>query len=118
MTRNLVDKEPIRIARGATLRPLSFQFTDPAGNPINCTGNTVTFSLVEHANPQTLVINAEAALTINAAIGRYDYKFSTFPAAGLYRGWMERTASGESEPFPGNSDYLLIEIYDRQEAAT
>jgi hypothetical protein len=121
MPRNIVDKKPIRIARGATLRPLAFQFTDPAGEPIDCTGNTVTFSLVAHAAPGTLVLDAAAAIAVAAATGRYDYQFSgtidTWPAAGLYRGWFERSTGGEREPLPGNGDYLLIEIYDRQETA-
>ena len=118
MTRNIVDKKPIRIAVGATARGLSMQLVGPDGQtPISLTGNTVTFSLVAHDSPATLILDHVSATVVTPSAGLMSYEFATFPAAGLYRGWFERTitATSKKEPFPGNADYLLIEFYDPQE---
>jgi hypothetical protein len=73
--------------------PLTYQFLDSAGAPINLTGWTAKFSYQEHDGP---AVTANAAIT-DGPNGKATYTFSgaEFYSAGRYRAqmWVGNTAN-------------------------
>jgi hypothetical protein len=96
-----------------TVLPVTLQQPDSAGvlQPVNLTGLTVTFTMVNAAD-STTKINAASATIVTAASGavNYDFTSANVDTPGIYWGTFSVSQSGETDAFPVASKGLKILI--------
>ena len=108
--------EVVRITKNDRARPLSATLRGPDGTPVDLTGNTVVFRMVEFDTPTNVTVNSVAATILSAADGTVEYSWAAgdVDAVGRFKGWFIRTitASGKVEHFPGDGDYIKVDIVE------
>ena len=96
-----------------TVLPVTLQQPDSAGvlQPVNLTGLTVTFTMVNAATSTTKV-NAASATIVSAAAGtvNYDFQSANVDTPGIYWGTFSVSQSGETDAFPVAAKGLKILI--------
>lgn len=95
--------------KGDTLVSIYAQLVDADGNPVDLTGNTITFRMVDSAGAVTV---AAAAVIVTALTGhvRYDWATADVDTVGDFSAWFIRTSGGETEHFPGQGNFLRVRI--------
>ncbi|MBX9790183.1 MAG: phage baseplate upper protein [Pirellulales bacterium] len=93
---------------GDRLVPLRKQLVDRDGNPVDLTGSTVAFRMVNAAG--TVKINNAAAVIESAATGevRYDWAAGDVDTAGEFWGWFIRTQGGKTEHYPSGASFAVL----------
>lgn len=96
-----------------TVLPVTLQQPDSAGvlQPVNLTGLSVSFTMVNAATSTTKV-SAASATIVTAAAGtvNYDFQAADVDTPGIYWGTFTVTQSGETDAFPVASKGLKILI--------
>jgi len=96
-----------------TVLPVTLQQPDSTGvlQPVNLTGLSVTFSMVNAATNATKV-NAASATIVTAAAGtvNYDFQAANVDTPGIYWGTFSVSQSGETDAFPVAAKGLKILI--------
>ena len=96
-----------------TVLPVTLQQPDNTGilQPVNLTGLSVTFTMVNAATNATKV-NAASATIVTAALGtvNYDFQAANVDTPGIYWGTFSVSHSGETDAFPVASKGLKILI--------
>lgn len=98
---------------GDRLVSLYVQLTDGAGNAIDLTGQTATFTMVKVKDGATKVDAASAAI-VTAATGqvRYDWQAADVDTPGLFRGFFQRHSGGLLGTHPSDGTMLTIEFLE------
>lgn len=91
---------------GDTSTLLYLQLLDSAGEPKDCSGQTMTFRMVDSTG--AVVINNRSLVAVDATIGKFTYTFqsSEVATAGEYTAWARRG----SALFPGNGSLFRIKL--------
>jgi hypothetical protein len=91
--------------------PLDEQLVDQNGTPINLTGATVTFRMVEYFQKTFVAVNSLSAMILDAINGKVRYQWTTGDTAtpGLYLAWFVVNWGGGPQHFP-QDDSLIIKI--------
>jgi hypothetical protein len=94
-----------------TVLPVTLQQPDSAGvlQPVNLTGLSVTFTMINAATSATKV-SAASATIVTAASGTVNYDFASgdVDTPGVYWGTFTVIQSGETDAFPVASKGLKI----------
>lgn len=103
-----------QITIGDTLTPLGAELVQENENgqerPVNLTGLTVKFTMVNSAG--TTIVDAAAATVKNAKAGLVEYQFKTadFTTPGEFYGWFSVHAGDDRDSFPIGGRNLIIQI--------
>jgi hypothetical protein len=100
-----------RFTKGDTLVSLYAQLKDGNGDPIDITGNTITFHMTKQSD-NSVKVNNQSASIVDAATGkvRYDWASADVDTVADYYGWFIRTVASKPEHFPGQGKFLIIRI--------
>lgn len=95
-------------SKGDRIRVPFGQLLNPDGTPINLTGQTVAFRMVDGTG--AVKINNAAAVLVDATVGkiRYDWAEADVDTPGQYWAWFIRTSGGLTEHFPAGHVYKII----------
>jgi hypothetical protein len=90
------------------LPSLQATLLDGNGQPINLTGATVTFTMVNAAG--SVIVNDAAATVVNATAGvvAYAWGVSDTTNSGTFYGEFEVTSGGLVERFPNDGNITII----------
>ena len=99
-------------AKGDRLRVPYVQLVDDKNNPINLTGQSVYFRMVD-TKTGAVKISSAAAVVVDAAQGkvRYDWTANDVDTPASYLAWFIRDSGGLKEHFPVDQS-LFIHIHD------
>jgi hypothetical protein len=94
-----------RVGDTRTVLPVTLQQPDSTGTlqPVNLTGLTVEFSMVNAATGVTKIAKTSTGIAVvSAAAGTVNYDFSAggVDEAGIFYGTFTVTQSGETDAFP------------------
>ena len=104
-----------RVGDLRTVLPVTLQQPDATGllQPVDLTGLTVTFSMVDAATGATKVAATSTGVSIVSAVAgtvNYDFSAAGVDTAGVYWGTFKVTQSGETDAFPVATKGLKILI--------
>lgn len=97
---------------GDTLTPLAVELKRPSGAPVDLTGLTIKFKLLNSAGT-AVVAETTSNVTVTAAtLGRvqYDFQSADVATAGTYYAYFTVYSGSERDTFPVDSRRLVVEI--------
>ena len=104
-----------RVGDLRTVLPVTLQQPDATGllQPVDLTGLTVTFSMVDAATGSVKVAATSTGVSVVSAVAgtvNYDFSAGGVDTAGIYWGTFRVTQSGETDAFPVATKGLKILI--------
>lgn len=102
--------EHFHIQVNATLPKICAVLRDGAGNALNLTGGTVTFSM-KAWDDNAIKVNAQPVTVVVAASGSVEYQFAASETneVGDYWGWFEVTNASGTYAAP-NPMYIVVHV--------
>ena len=102
-----------RVGDLRTVLPVTLQQPDATGllQPVDLTGLTVTFSMVDAATGTTKVAATSTGVSVVSAVAgtvNYDFSAGGVDSAGIYWGTFRVSQSGETDAFPVATKGLKI----------
>ena len=104
-----------RVGDLRTVLPVTLQQPDATGllQPVDLTGLTVTFSMVDAATGAVKIAATSTGVSVVSAVAgtvNYDFSAGGVDTAGIYWGTFRVTQSGEADAFPVATKGLKILI--------
>lgn len=101
-----------KFTKGDLLRVPKAKLKNRDGTPVDLTGMTVKFRMVNQTGA-VVEVNDASATVVNALTGevKYQWVVGDIDTAGSYWAWFIRVEGGQTEHFPAGHLYEII-IYD------